>query len=196
MKGKNKYSIQFRQLFIFIISGAILINLVQFYSIEKNTRHNYQALYRYETSNLFEIAISRDNSARRWVGPFYYFGQIFPGSDIIIPKKGARTWFELPLAMVTFGQARDIIYMDYDPETLANELILKPYEIDISKYVPSRGPSIPLLRQRLSILAAPEPSGTFLVVTPDGPPGRDGQIMFLDISLLNPELLEELKYVQ
>lgn len=199
LQGEHK-SGQFPWIFpwiiIVLISGAILLNLVQFYGIEENNRHNYRALYRYNTSNLFEIAISRDNSARRWVGPFYYFGQIFPDSNIIIPRRGGSTWFDLPLAMITFGRARDIIYMDYDPEKLAGDLNLTPYEMDISQYVPSRGRTRAMLKQRLAIFADETGSRTFVVVTPGGQPGRDGLIMFVESTLLYPDFFGEPQDVQ
>ena len=48
---------------------AVILNIFQFYSIEEEARHNYKALNYYKTGNLFEIAIDRDNSARRRVAP-------------------------------------------------------------------------------------------------------------------------------
>lgn len=125
-------------------------NIVQFGEIDDETRHNYRALHDYDTSNLFEIAIKRDNSARKWVGPFYYFGVIFPGSEIIVPEGGIASWFPFEEAMLTFGRAERITRKDYDPERILEgmDIDIGSYKVDLDKYVPDSGSARPLVKQK------------------------------------------------
>lgn len=166
-----------------LMAAAVVINTAEFGRIDDETRHNYRALHDYDTSNLFEIAISRDNSARRWVGPFYYFGAIFPGSDVIVPEGGIKTWFPFEEAMLTFGRAGNIIEKDYDPESILEKMELEPYVVDLDRYVPDSGSARPLLKERLTLVAGSKPE-SFLAATPGGQPGRYEKMVLVDNGLL------------
>ena len=171
---------------------AVLINVAQFPGIECDARHNYRALYPYDSGDVFEIAISHDNSSRRWVGPFHYVGKLYPGSEIVIPRKGVKTWFDFDLAMRGFGKTGSFISADYDPVNFLEGIDLNGYEVPPSAYAPSRGTTQEELAKRFSFFAGPKPSGRLIVITPDGSPGRTGRIHFVDTGILPKDLVEKL----
>lgn len=190
--NKKEYNIKLRSIFIGLIAFAIFVNCVMFLFVEINTRHNYRIFSLYETNNIFDIAISRDNSARRWVAPFYYLGVIFPSADIIIPNGGIKSWFPFEEGMKTFGRVNDIVHKDYNPQEIAQHIDYKSYALDLNRYVPDRGSARPILHERLTIAVGQTPSHTFLVATPDGHPGRYKKMVLIDVNLLDPELRKHL----
>lgn len=164
---------------------AVIVNMVQFPGIEADTRHNYRAIYVYETDDLFQIAISRDGSARRWVAPFHYLGELFPGSTIIIPEEGIRSWFPFEESVLTFGKAAEIRRSSYDPIGLMDLASIQEYRIAERSFVPDVGRAIRIVGERVAYFADGTPSGTFLVMTPEGHPGRSNPIVFVDVDLLD-----------
>lgn len=177
---------------IVLMAQAVIINVVQFPIIEVTTRHNYRALHAYQTGDVFEIAISHDNSARFLVAPFYYVGKLYPGSEVIIPSKGVKTWFDFDLSMRGFGKARNLIRAKYDPVTLLNGVDLDSYKVPVSRYAPAVGTTYRELDKRFAFFSGPEPSGRLIVITPDGRPERKGRIYFVDTAILPQELLKGL----
>lgn len=174
------------------MAAAIAVNIAQFSQIEAETRHNYQAFHLYETANLFETAISRDDSSRRWVAPFYYLGELFPGSVIIIPTEGINSWFPFEESVLTFGRAAEIQRVDYDPVTFIDLSELEEYRIETSSFAPEGDRTIRIVTERVAYFVDGAPSGRLLVMTPEGTPGRTNSIAFIDVSLLEDAALQRL----
>jgi len=170
---------------LFGIAIAICINVVQFRGIDADTRHNYKALHAYDTADAFEVAISRDNSARRWVAPFYYLGQLFPDSQVITPADGIRSWFPFDESVLALGQAKDVSRVPYDPEGLLDLAELDTYRVPSDSFAPTAGSTQRIVNERFAYFAPSEPSGTFIVVTPEGNPGRTNFLAFVDIDLID-----------
>lgn len=176
-----------------LMFAGVAINVFQFEGIERKTRNNYKAWHSYKTPDIFEIAITHDNSARRWVGPFYYVGKLYPYSDIIIPKRGIKSWFDFDLGMLSFGKASRFIKADYNPVTFLKGVDLDSHELPVGEYAPDIGTTHRVLNERLAFFVGPNPSGSFIVMTPDGRPGRTGRIHFVDTGLIPDELLRTLR---
>lgn len=163
---------------------AVGINVGQLRAIDEDTPHNYRALYAYDTPDIYEIAITRDNTARRWVAPFHYFGRLYPDSTIVVPETGISTWFPLEEALVSLGRAKAIERLDYDAETLLDLADLAEYRTPASAFAPRSGRVQQILDERVGYFTPPDPTGTFIVVTPDGPPEREGFFALVDVSLI------------
>lgn len=180
------------RLLVVLMVVAVVVNVFQFIGIEQEPRHNYQALFRYETGDVFEAAISRDNSARRRVAPFYYFGELFPGSTVIMPAEEVSMWFPIESSMVAFGREPALEARDYDPVDLVSLEEFQRYRLTAESFAPDAGATLRILDERVGYYVGKEPSGTFVIVTPDGPPGRRQPIAFVDLALLDDETLQEL----
>ena len=172
--------------------AAVLLNLFQFGAIDEETRHNYKALHSYETADIFEIAISQDTSSRQRVAPFHYFGQLFPGSRVITPSGGINTWFPFDESILAFGHARDVSRIPYDPEDLLDLDVLDDYRIPSESFAPGAGSTPRVVNERFAYFVPAEPSGTFIIVTPDGSPGRTNFFAFVDLALLDESVRREL----
>lgn len=187
---------QFRRILrvglLFGIAVAICFNVVQFRAIDEDTRHNYKALHSYETADIFEIAISRDNSARQRVAPFHYLGQLFPGSRVITPAGGISSWFPFDESVLAFARAQDISRLPYDPEELLDLEELAAHKVPTEAFAPAAGSTQRVVNERFAYFAPTEPSGTFIVVTPDGRPGRTDFFAFVDIDLIDESVRREL----
>ena len=174
------------------MAAAVCLNLVQFGAIEEDTRHNYKALHSYDTADIFEIAISRDTSARQRVAPFHYLGQLFPHSRVITPEGGIDSWFPFDESVLAFGQAQDISRIPYDPVALLDLEELAPYRVPTESFASPAGSTHRVVNERFAYFAPLEPSGTFIVVTPEGSPGRTNFFAFVDADLLDESLRREL----
>ena len=175
----------------YVMIVAVIVNFLQFASIEDQTRHNYRAIQLYDTGDIFEIAISRDNNARRFVAPFHFFGQMFPGSTVIIPSEGISSRFNFEPAMVAFGKVAQIRRASYDPVSLIDLAQLDAYRIPVEAFAPNTNPTLRLVEERVSYYLSEDGGEVFVLVTPDGTPGREGHLAFVDAALI-PELREEL----
>jgi hypothetical protein len=170
---------------LLMMTAAITVNVVQFPIIDEAARHNYKALFAYETRDIFEIAIARDNSARHYVGPFHYLGQQFPHATIIVPHEGVSSWFELELSVLVFGKAQAVERVAYDAQRDPEGLGVASYRFDLAAHVPSRGATQRVLDERVAFYVDDEWSGAFMVFLPEGQPGRTGAISFVDPALLD-----------
>lgn len=168
---------------------ALVVNIVQFRGIDAAARHNYRALQAYDTSDVFEIAIARDNSARQRVGPFVYFGRLFPGSTVVVPTAGIDSWFEFEVSMIAFGGVASLEPADYDPVAGLDVVALSAYRIHASEFAPAAGATHRVLDERVAYYASRDPSQRFIVFTPEGPPGREAPLAFVDTSLIEPSVL-------
>ena len=176
-----------RHWFAGLVVCAIAVNAMQFGAIEDAARHNYRALYRYETYDLFDIAIARDLAARRNVGPYVYFGRLFPGSVVTYPTSGVDIWFDFVPSMRTFGRASELRRVDYDPTALVRVPDLGAYRTPASAFAPRSGVVTTVLDERVGYYASAPSAREFIVVTPDGPPQREGHIAFVDVALLDAQ---------
>lgn len=177
--------------------AAVALNIAQFRAIDEETRHNYRAIHAYDTPDLFEIGIGHDNSSRRWVAPFHYLGELFPGSTVITPEGGIRSWFPFDESALAFGRADELLRAPYDPEQLVALEELSQYRLPTASFVPDRGSARRIVEERVAYYLDSEPaqqgsSRTFIVVTPDGSPGRTDHLAFIEVTLLDPALQREL----
>ena len=168
---------------------ALVVNIVQFRGIDAAARHNYRALHAYDTSDVFEIAISRDNSARQRVAPFVYFGRLFPGSTVLVPTAGIDSWFDFAVSMIAFGGVELLEPVDYDPVAGLDVTKLSEHRIYASEFAPAAGSTRRVLDERVAYYASRDPSHRFIVFTPDGPPGREALLAFVDTSLIESSVL-------
>lgn len=169
--------------------AALVLNVVQFRSIDAAARHNFRALHAYDTGDVFEIAIARDNSARRWVAPFRFYGELFPGSTIVMPRDGINSWFPFESSMVAFGKVAEVRKADYDPESIVHLPPLEPYRLPVESFAPSAGSTLRVVDERVSYFVSDGGGDTFIVVTPNGSPGRDGHLAFVDAALLPADVV-------
>lgn len=169
---------------------AAVLNLLEFRGIDAAARHNYQALHRYDHGDLFDIAIARDNSARQRVAPFVYFGRLFPDATVVIPRTGVATWFDFVPSMTAFGRVRAIEVGEYDPVDAIDLAAIAAYRVTAASFAPRMGSTQRVVDARVAYYAAPEPSGVFVVVTPDGVPDREGLLAFVDAALVDGAVLE------
>jgi hypothetical protein len=167
------------------MAAAVVVNVAQFAAIDAQTRHNYKAIHRYESADLFEIAIRRDMSSRLRVAPFYYLGVLFPDSTLVVPEDGINVWFPLETAAVAFGEVTSIERIDYDPVTFLDTADLDPYRVPTESFAVE--PAHRTLDERVAYYVDGAPAGTVLVLTPDGPPDREQPIAFVDISALDEQ---------
>jgi hypothetical protein len=100
--------------------------------------------------------------------------------------------FELDLTMIGFGRARRVLYRDYDPRIAAQEFDGDGYEVDVDPYLPDKKLTSPILNKRSSIFRRSPKARTFVVLAPEGDPGRDKPMLFVDIDLVGPSLREAL----
>lgn len=162
---------------------AIGINVIQFKKANERAK-NYKAIYLYKSKNIIEAGSSYSRSIRYRVSPFYYFGIINPNSNIIIPsKKRIYTWFNIEPSMLTFGQSKEIRHRDYDP--YVDPGVLDQYKVDLHKYASEHPNTRSPLAERLSIFRRSPAARTFVVFAPEGDPGRDKPMVFVDIDLLD-----------
>ena len=179
------------KIMIFMIVFAIVINVIEFAGIDKRTRHNYKALYLYKDVDLFKIAIAGDNSARRYVAPYYLFGKIFPHARVIIPENPVQSWFEVDLALIGLARVASLETIDYNPEDLrsylrGNELIA----CQLGQDLPKNEIMYSVINSRVRVYLADPTAHVFLLSTPEGPPGREKAIDFIDMNLLNMEMIK------
>ena len=168
---------------------ALVVNVVQFRSIDAAARHNYRALHAYDTSDVFEIAIARDISARQRVAPFVYFGRLFPGSTVVVPAAGIDSWFDFEVSMIAFGGVESFESADYDPVEGLDVVELSEFRIRASDFAPAAGSTLRVLDERVGYYAGRDPSDRFIVFTPDGPPGREAPLAFVDANLIESSVL-------
>jgi|GEM_PF-5208988 len=179
------------KIMLFMTVFAVVINVIEFAGIDKRTRHNYKALYLYEDVDLFKIAIARDNSARRYVAPYYLFGKIFPHATVIIPEKPVQSWFEVDLALMGLARVASLDTIDYNPEDLrsylrGNELIA----FQLGQNLPQNEKMYSVIKSRIRVYRADSTANVFLLSTPEGPPGREKVIDFIDMNLLNMDMIK------
>ena len=167
------------------LAGSAAVNASQLRTIDAELRHNYSALHRYGTGDIFEIGISQDNSARRWVAPFHYFGVLFPDAEVIVPPSGISIWFSFGTAILSFGKARAITIVPYDERSLIDLAALEEWRIPAERFASRRGPTRRIVDERVGYYAPSEPSGVFVVITPQGRPRRTEPVAFVDIALLD-----------
>lgn len=168
---------------------GILANLGTFRSIDARARHNYRAWHAYESGNVVLMAILRDSSVRTYLGPFYYFGELFPSSTVIVPTRGADTWFSLEPSLQTFGRVAEIQRVAYDPAQPPEMMAWFAARIPASEFVPRVGATRRIIDERVGYYAKSERAREFVVFAPNGPPGRTDPIMFVDVALLDAEWL-------
>jgi len=185
------------QLCLALMIVAIGINLFQFHHIDKRNWPNYKALHNFDSGNIFRIATANLSSRLR-VSPFYYFGVISPNSTVILPSRRLQSWFELEPSLMGFGRARRILFRDYDPETEFSRADNAPYEVDLSRYVPKQKRIIGTkritrtLKERFSVFRQSPDARTFVVLAPNGNPGRVNPILFVDVRLMDDAFREAL----
>jgi len=172
---------------------AVGVNLVEFKSIDRTVGHSFRALAHYGNESLFEVAIRRNPRFQQMVAPFYYFGLVSPDATIILPTIGLKSWFELSLGMVSFGHAREIRREDYDPQASLNMLDLQPYKVDLGGYAPDWRNAPSDLNGRFSIFRQSPRAQTFVVFAPEGNPGREKPMLFIDINLLDDPMQKSLR---
>lgn len=188
-RGGSTYFVYVVMFTILVI--AIVINIVQFGAIEEKTRHNYQAWHLYESSNLFEVAITHDNSSRLRTAPFWLIGRQFPGSSFVLPLDNRRSWFEINLSLKAFGHAGAIHFADYDSISVFRSAQFEAYRFPLEGYLPARGSTHRVIGERVGVYVAEPSSGVFVLSTPHGNPGRRERMEFVDFFLLAKELQPE-----
>jgi hypothetical protein len=178
-----------RGMLLAAMAMAIALNLIQLLDkLTENAPYRaYRALHSYETDDPFEVAISHDDTVGSPVAPFYYLGQLFPKSVIVVPDGGVDSWFEFEPAVVAFGEATSVQEAEYDPEKFLNLANLRKYRIDTEFFVPDEEYAIETVDERVSFYVNGAPSGIVVVLTPEGEPDRNGPIAFVDTSVLDAE---------
>lgn len=171
-------------LFFVLLSIAIIVNLFQFHAIDEETRHNYSAWHLYDSINLFEVAIRRDTSSRQLVAPFWLIGREFPDSTFVLPMRNRRSWFEIDLSLIAFGNARSIHYADYDSVDIFDSEKFESKRFSIEEYLAPRGGTHRRISERVGVYVSDSFSGIFVVSTPQGNPGRRDRLEFVDLFLL------------
>lgn len=181
------------RLLVVLMVIAVAVNISQFTGIDEETRHNYRAIHRYDTGDVFEVAISHDISSRRRVAPFHYFGVLFPESTVIMPQSGISIWFPFETSMVAFGRVSSLERWEYDPVELVDLASIDAYRVPTASFAPASGPTVEIMDERVGYYVADDPSGVFIVVTPEGEPGRAGPLAFVDLALLDDHVAGEIE---
>jgi hypothetical protein len=178
-----------RRLLLAVMAIAIALNVMQLPDKLAGTTHYraYRALYTYESDDPFEVAISHDDSVGSPVAPFYYLGQLFPGSVIVVPATGVDSWFEFEPAVVAFGETSSVWEAAYDPERFLKLADLEQYRVFTETVVPDEKYPTETSERRVSFYVKGVPDDTFVVLTPKGAPYRYGPIVFVDTSVLDAE---------
>ena len=185
-------STNFFYVFMFaILVIAIVVNIVQFGAIEKKPSHNYKAWHLYESIDLFEVAITHDDSSRLYTAPFWLIGRQFPGSSFVLPLDNRSSWFEVDLSLKAFGHAGAIHFSDYDSTSVFRSAQFEAYRFPLEEYLLARGSTHRVIRERVGVYVAEPSSGVFVLSTPHGNPGRRERMEFVDIFLLAEEFRPE-----
>jgi hypothetical protein len=187
LRGSLRDASPARKVLLALIAIAIVINVIQFKTINDGRASNYRALSSYDTDDLFEIAISSSPSAQVRVAPFHYLGELFPKSIIVVPDGSVYTYYPFESSAIAFGEATSVKEASYDPENFLDLAELKQYRIDTATFAPDDESTIDAIDERVSFYVDGVPSGIVLVLTPEGSPGRYGPIVFVDSSVLDAE---------
>lgn len=163
---------------------AIAVNTTQFNSIDNQSRHNYQAWHLYNSIDLFEVAITHDGSSRHRTAPFWLIGRQFPNSTFILPYENRASWFEIDLSLVAFGNASSIHYADFDSSSMFHSDRFENFRFPLEEYLPARGGTHRWISDRIGFYLAEPSSGVFVLATPEGNPGREKRMEFVDVFLL------------
>jgi len=123
-------SVSIRQFFLLLCIAAVIINIIQFRFIDENRRYEFQAIVRYDTSDIMEIAYLNSKSNRRAYSPFFPLATHAPGSRVILPQKGPYSKPEVKVRLITVGRASELLFIDYDPDRLLIEYDIVPYIVD------------------------------------------------------------------
>jgi hypothetical protein len=109
------WAISRRRAFALVLVAAILVNVVQFRSIDKATPRNYQAIYLYGTSDLIDIGLSSERFQER-SSIYVALGLIAPGSTVTIPQRWPYGSREIRIGLHSFGKAAAVVQADVPDE--------------------------------------------------------------------------------
>lgn len=77
------------RLFAALLIGAIIVNIVQFPGIERNRFREFEAIGRYETSDIVAISYRNGGWSRQRYGLYQGLGVLAPGATVYIPTPSA-----------------------------------------------------------------------------------------------------------
>ncbi|TPW29617.1 hypothetical protein [Pararhizobium mangrovi] len=167
-----------------LFSLAIIINIVEFPFIERDSRHNYSAVYKYRYQNVIRVAIDHDNSSRTAVAPYYYLGLVFPESVVVMPTDDRLAD---SVSIRSFGLASEIRYRDYDPVKLFEKTNIKPHLWNLMQLADDRGNVERVIEKTFGIATSNQPSGTFVILH-----DRSGRFYYVDSNLLDAQTRKDL----
>jgi hypothetical protein len=101
-------------------------------------------------------------------------------------------WFTFESGMLSFGQAATITRVAYSERDLVDLDDLAEWRIPAETFAPRRGSTQRVIDERVRYFAPSDHSGTFVVITPEGRPGRTLPIAFVDVALLDSDAREVL----
>lgn len=166
------------------ITFAVIVNIVEFPFIDKTTRHNYKAIYAYDSVDVVQVSIDRDNSSRETVAPYYYFGVLFPDSVVIMPT---RERIADAIAIRSLGLASEIQYRDYEADRLFASIDLSTNLWDLAALAEDRGSTLAVIERTFGIATSHQPSGIFVILH-----DPYGKFYYVDTSLLGEAARKEL----
>lgn len=176
-----------------LMGGLIVgvgVNLVEFGSIDANSSRNYRAIHAYPYDDIFRIGFDNNSSIRLRVGPFFYFGALFEGATVYLPASGVNSALPFEDALRAFGRPSTVLTADYDFRSIVDLRKLSEYLIDPSLFAPTEKIA-GSLKGRVAYYVANERSVgpiRFVIVAPDGHPGRDRFFAFVDLRLLDEQI--------
>lgn len=93
---------------LFFLVAIVLINTIQFRSIEEGTNANYRALNLYETGDIVEIGLRASNTIRQYYISQFALGKVAPKATIMIPENYSLYSSNYSARLYGFGQAAEV----------------------------------------------------------------------------------------
>lgn len=94
--------------FAVLLGVAILVNTVQFRSIDENTSAHFAALHRYGTGDIVEIGYDSYGNFGEMYALYLTLAEIAPGSRVVILGPGRLTRHEFVTRLYGFGEVAGI----------------------------------------------------------------------------------------
>ncbi|MDR2600769.1 MAG: glycosyltransferase [Oscillospiraceae bacterium] len=173
--------VNIKMVFAVMLLLAILINIIQFRSIDNIIWERYRALYNYDTSDIYEIVFSESPGHKFYYGMAEALGTVSNNAVLIIPDDYYLSYL-MPEVILFFGNISSIERLNYDVSIL-------PDDLDIRLYTVIGNEDIPQDRQyRILMSAEHDKAKEFLLIEQ-----YDEVTLIIDITLLTKDVIRELR---
>lgn len=108
---------------------ACVVNAAQFRRIDDRTWGGYKAIHRYGNPDLLKVGRRENGIVKQLYGLAFALRDAAPGATIYIPKGDSQTKVEFRAHLLTYGAAKKLVPLRYDPTKFAPDLSLSAHSI-------------------------------------------------------------------